>query len=375
MVIGIDAHNLEGNRTGVGRYLLNLLQEWSKLSSKFKAQSLKFILYFKNEIPLDAPQSELFEYKLLSVGSTAKFMHWDFWRAAKKDKVDILFCPGYIAPIFWRGKLALTLHDIIYEAHPEWFEWKSWADKILLRWVSKISARQADIVFSISEFSRDEIINCYHVPKEKIVLTSLAADPSLSVESHASDINIIKGKYNIKNKFAFFVASVFERRHLPEVINAFLRLNRADYQLLIAGRDYTDGKKVDKMSAKINKELGRNAILRVDFVADTDLRLLYGACAFFIWLSDYEGFGLPPLEAMACGAPVITSDATSLKEVAGGAALLIKNNNDVEEIYQTMKQIIDDEGLRQKLSEQGREQAGKFSWERCAKITLEYLIS
>ncbi len=149
MIIGIDAHNLEGNRTGVGRYLLNLLKIWVQISSGSHSDtatyrsgnSIKFVLYFKDEIPGDIPKSDRFELKLLKAGSTAKFVHWDLPRAAKKDKIDVLFCPGYVAPIFWRAKLALILHDIIYEAHPDWFNWQSPADKILLRWVSSRAAK------------------------------------------------------------------------------------------------------------------------------------------------------------------------------------------------------------------------------------------
>jgi glycosyltransferase involved in cell wall biosynthesis len=144
---------------------------------------------------------------------------------------------------------------------------------------------------------------------------------------------------------------------------------------LIGGRDYTDGRAVDNMAKETNARLGRDAVLRVDFIGDLELRLLYSACAFFIWLSDYEGFGLPPLEAMSLGAPVITTDSTSLKEVAGQATLLIKNNSDVEEIYQAMRRLVDNEILRQELIKKGREQAVMFSWEKCARETLKALIN
>ena len=375
MLIGIDAHNLEGNRTGVGRYLFNLLQEWSKLSSKFKVQNSKFILYFKDEIPADVPRSALFEMKLFKVGSTAKFMHWNLWRAAKKDKVDILFCPGYVAPIFWQDKLALTLHDIIYEAHPDWFEFKNPADKILLKWVSKRSAKKASVIFVPSEFSRNEVIKYYKVKSEKITVTYEAGEINAAETIGSQDL--IKGRLNLKKQFAFFVGSIFNRRHMSEIISAFGRLakERPDLQLLIAGKDRTKPEQhIDKLVSLLNEKLGRQAILRVDFVGDNDLKLLYQACAFFIWLSDYEGFGLPPLEAMALGAPVITSDSTSLKEVAGSAALLIKNNSDVNEIYQAMRRLVEDENLRQELIRHGKEQAAKFSWEKCAEETLNGLI-
>ncbi len=389
MIIGIDAHNLEGNRTGVGRYLLNLLKIWVQISSGSHSDtatyrsgnSIKFVLYFKDEIPGDIPKSDRFESKLLKAGSTAKFVHWDLPRAAKKDGIDILFCPGYVAPLIYKGKTALVLHDIIYEAHPEWFNWQSSADKILLKWVSKKSAQKAKIIFTPSEFSRQEIIKYFQVAPKKVAMVSAAADPDLRLswtQNSQEEIEKIKVKYALKENFIFFVGSIFSRRHLPEMLEAFFRLARekSDYQMLIGGKNYTQPLiDIDKLIKEKNNVLGRRAILRVDFIGDSDLKLLYSACAFFIYLSDYEGFGLPPLEAMSCGAPVITSNSASLKEVAGDAAFLIKNNSDVEEIYRAMKRLIDDETLRQQLVKRGGEQAGKFSWEICAKKVLIGLLN
>ncbi|MFH0852167.1 MAG: glycosyltransferase family 1 protein [bacterium] len=384
MLIGIDAHWLEGNRTGVGRYLFNLLKAWSRSESDILSRApehgrvcqVKFVLYFKDEIPKDLPQSSLFKVMLLNVKSTAKFIHWDLCRAACKDKVDVLFCPAYIAPLFYSGKIALTLHDIIYETHPEWFEWKSWADKILLKWVSKISARKAALIFTISDFSRQEIIEYFRIKAEKIKAIPLAGDIGEVAEGGSDEI--LKNQFGIKDRFGFYVGSIFNRRHLSEIIDAFSRIaqERSDFQLLLAGKDHTKpAQDIRGKAEKVNKKLERHAILRVDFVNDHELKLLYNACAFFIYLSDYEGFGLPPLEAMALGAPTITSDATSLKEVAGSAALLVKENSDTEEIYQAMKKIIDEEALRSRLIEKGKEQAAKFSWKKCAEETLSELLN
>ena len=373
MLIGIDAHSLEKNRTGVGRVLFNLVKVWS--ADYRLPTTARFVLYFKDEIPADMPKAQNFEFKLLGVKSTAKFIHWDLARAAKKDKVDVLFCPGYVAPICYKGKIALTLHDIIYEAHPEWFHWQSWADKILLKWVSKKSAQKASVIFACSEHTKREIKKYFKVPDEKIVVAELAVDEELkNADSNANETQI--KRLGILNKFAFFAGSIFDRRHLPEVIGAFSRLaeEKQDLQFLISGKDNTDKKNIDSLIDSANEDLKRKAILRVDFVGDSDLKLMYGACAFFIYLSDYEGFGLPPLEAMSLGAPVITSDSTSLKEVAGNAVLLVKNNSDEEEIYQAMKRMAEDNILREDLIRKGYEQEKKFSWEKCAKIVLEAMI-
>jgi glycosyltransferase involved in cell wall biosynthesis len=307
-------------------------------------------------------------------------MNWDLAWAAKKDKVDILFCPDYRAPIFYRGKTAITLHDISYEANPKSFNWKSPADKILLKWASKKTAKKAAVIFTPSEFSRQEVIKYYKISPEKVLVTFLAPDNNLRVDnqgsSPAENFKKISEKFGISNNFIFYVGSIFTRRHLAVILDAFKKLaaERADYQILLAGRDYTDGGLINKKTEEINKVLGKQAILRVDFLDDLELKLLYSACAFFIWLSDYEGFGLPVLEAMSLGTPVITSEAASLKEIAGQAALLIKNNEDSEEIYQAMKDLAGDDSLRQKLAEKGKEQAAKFSWGKCAEETFKALI-
>jgi len=381
MLIGVDAHNLEGKRTGVGRYLFCLLRAWSvgdfsHTTEYEKNPRIKFILYFKDEVPADLPRSSFFVCKLLSSSSTVKFIHWNLWRAAKKDRVDVLFCPGYVAPLFWRGKLALTLHDIIYETHPEWFNWKSPVDKVLLKWVSKRSAKRADLIFVPLKFSQEEVIKYYKIDANKIVVTPEAADSLLTAMPADMDFKIkcVKEKYGIKNNFVFYVGSIFSRRHLPEIIQAFKKLSLERCQLLIGGQDYTKNKSVDALVREVNEILGQQAILRVDFIPDSDLKLLYSACAFFIWLSDYEGFGLPMLEAMSLGVPVITSSSTSLKEVAGDAAILIKNNADVREIFAAMEKIKTDEILRLNLIVKGKEQAKRFSWEACAEKTLEALL-
>ncbi len=381
MLIGIDAHNLEGGRTGVGRYLFNLLKIWAVLP---KENNVKFILYFKDEIPVDLPPrlrsgQAPFECKLLKVKSTARFTHWDLSRAAQKDKLDILFCPAYVAPLFYRGKIALTLHDVSYEARPKEFNWLSLADRILLKWISRQSAKKAAVIFTPSEFSRQEVTKYYKIEPKKIITTYLAVEEEIrnfNRETAGQEIESTKVKYGLKNNFIFYVGSIFSRRHLTEVIEAFSYLvkEKDGWQLLLGGCDYTPSQSVLKLAAKKNKEFGREAILQVDFINDNDLKLLYSACAFFIWLSDYEGFGLPPLEAMSLGVPVITSRSSSLVEIAGQAALFIENNSNVEEIHWAMKRLAEDKQLWSELTRAGRWRAEKFSWQMCAKKTLEALI-
>lgn len=162
---------------------------------------------------------------------------------------------------------------------------------------------------------------------------------------------------------------------MKEVIEAFSYLvkEKDDWQLLLGGHDYTPSQGILKLAVKKNKEFGREAILQIDFINDNDLKLLYSACAFFIWLSDYEGFGLPVLEAMSLGVPVLTSRSSSLVEVASQAALLIENNSSAEEIHWAMKRLAEDKQLWSELSRAGKRRAEKFSWQTCAEKTLKEL--
>lgn len=335
MKIGIDAHSLEENKTGVGRYLFNLLRYWPKQD---------IVLYFKNKIPDDIPSG-----RVLNTNSNALFMHYFLPKAAKKDKVDILFCPGYVAPVFYKGDIALVLHDIIYEARPDLYNCPSIFDKILLKKVSKISAKKAKIIFTCSQFSKNEILKYYKVNPKKIYVIPLAAD----IKKEKKDIShIVKGKY------IFYIGSIFKRRYIPEIIKAV-----SGYQFLIIGKNC------------INLDLNQKGIIYKEYVDEKYLNSLYINADLFIWLSSYEGFGLPPLEAMACGTPVVTTKMGSLPETVGNAALFVKNPKNIDEIAQVIHKGLTDKNLREELIKKGLEQARKFSWEKTTQETLRILLS
>jgi len=377
MKIGIDCHNLEGYRTGPARYLMNLLKYWTKTNVEL---DIKLILYFKNQAPNDIPESPNFQKKVLKSNSNALFMHYFLPQAAKKDKIDILFCPNYIAPIFYKGKIALVLHDIIYEAQPNLYNWPSVFDKILLKKVSKISAKKAEIIFTCSQFSKNEILKYYKINPDKVFVIPLAADEKFKPLKREYIINIIsdiKDKYRIKNKFIFYVGAIFNRRFIPETIKAFAKIadRFPEYQLLIGGPNYTKPFiDIDSLIKKTNKNIGREAVLHINYINDKDLVLLYNIADVFVWLSLYEGFGLPPLEAMACGTPVLSTKKTSLAEVLGDYPVWVENPKDIEEISKKISIILVDKKLREKMVEKGQEQIKKFSWKKTAEKTLKILL-
>ena len=169
---------------------------------------------------------------------------------------------------------------------------------------------------------------------------------------------------------------MFTRRHIPEIIKAFEKnvVKNNDYQLLIIGKNHTHPFiDINKQIKTANNNLGRNAIVHLDFVNEKELSLFYSSCELSIYLSDYEGFGLPVIEAQFFGKPVVTSYNSSLIEVGDDSVEFVESNT-VEEIYNSLNKIIFDEEYKNKLVELGNENLKRFSWEKCADKTLEKIL-
>lgn len=382
MIIGIDAHNLELGRGGAAhRYLFNLLKIWNESDEN---TDLRFILYFKDKIPeeLNILRAKKFEKKILNapfgIKSNALFVHYSLAKKAKKDKADILWSPYYILPIFYNGKTAVTLHDIFYEADPKAFSWPSVADKILLKWISKYSSKKADVIFTPSLFSKNEVIKYYKVNPEKIFVTHLGVEEKFSSANRFTFNKMeLKNKYGIQNKYVFYIASIFNRRHLIEVISAFAAIadKISNYQLLIIGKNQTNPFiNIKKIIEDANNKTRKNLVIYKETAVEDDLVSLYTAADLFIWLSDYEGFGLPVLEAQTAGIPVITSSSGSLSEVAGSGAIFVKNSSNIAEISAAIEKGLTDETLRNKVINLAKKNSERFSWKKCAKETLKQLL-
>ncbi|MFA6096373.1 MAG: glycosyltransferase family 1 protein [Candidatus Paceibacterota bacterium] len=374
MIIAIDARSLEQPTTGVGRYLSNVLKRWKDHPEH------EFLLYFKNRIPQEEYlKSSNFRPKLLGsafgFSSNFFFQHVLIPINIKKDRVDFFFSPFYLKPFYCPARSSVALHDISYEAHPEWFDSRS---QFILRMMSKYSAKSTDLIFTISEFSKNEIIKYYGTSPEKIKVTYLACDEGFEKKDRsASEMGEKPGKYKIEGKYILYIGSIFTRRHVPELIRAFGKISEElnDYQLVVLGKNHTyPFEDIDGQAADINKKLGRNAILHIDSVAEEELNYLYGGCEFVIYLSDYEGFGLPVVEAQKFDKPVVTTRGSSLPE-AGGNSVEYVGHNTEKEIYDSMKRLILDGPYREKLVLLGRENLKRFSWQRCADEILRNIES
>jgi len=374
MRVGINARYLGPNKTGVGRYLSNLLQAWT-----LKPRGHEFYLYVSTE-QLDSMDRKIVARSPFTLRrvprpfKTHSFQLWYLWampRALIQDDIDFFFSPDYFLPPIPSSRIrrALTIHDVSYLAHPEWFPLPY---RIYSKIFSKRQARQADIIFTVSEYSKQEIIKLVGVPGNRIQVTPEAAEkryhPAKNPKESINELGIGK-------RYFLYVGTVFNRRNVDQLITAFNKYlgssNDRATQLVIRGKNETrPWIDMQGLVSSANRVAGRQAIVILDFINDQQLINLYQDALGFFYLSDYEGFGLPVAEALACGIPTITTQSSSLPEVGGEAAIYI-DPRDSEGIRRIMQKLINDKNWTQSLKEKSLRQAQKFSWENTADLTLQ----
>lgn len=365
MTIGIDCHHIE-DQLGIRRYLLNLLKEWENLGY-LGDKHHRVICYFKEELPEFEEIPKKIEIVVAPAKSTFWFQQYRLPREARRDKVNVLFSPSYLLPFFYERKTVLSIHDIVYKVHPEEFDWQSRFDKTYLPLASYLSAKKATFILTPSEFTKKEIIKFWHISPSKIFVTPLAPDPRL-----------IKNQPLIaRQNFVLAVGNIFNRRHIPHLIAAFYELSKKQPALclIIIGKDKTmPAGHIDELIEDINYRLRRQAVIHKDWVSEEDLTRLYYSARALVLLSTYEGFGLPVLEALSCGIPVLITKKGSLPEIAGEAALYVNDPEDIHEITKKLYKILSDSQLRKTLKATGLKQAHQFNWSKTAKDTWELLL-
>ncbi len=278
---------------------------------------------------------------------------------------DVFHATEHLLPPLKNAATVFTLHDLIFQFFPAYH-------LPLNRWFLTNAMprflRRADAIIAVSECTKRDAIRFYNAPPEKITVIYEGANPALRPETDARRIADARARYAGNQPFIFLVSTIEPRKNISALVDALkiLRARHLPHHLLIAGRR---GWLYEEILAHIRASGLENEIHFLDYVPDADLPALFAACDAFVFPSLYEGFGLPPLEAMACGAPVICSNAAALPEVVGDAALLV-NPRDVGEIANAIERVVTDRALRDELRAKGIARAAKFSWERAARETL-----
>ncbi|KXG78348.1 N-acetylgalactosamine-N,N'-diacetylbacillosaminyl-diphospho-undecaprenol 4-alpha-N-acetylgalactosaminyltransferase [Fervidicola ferrireducens] len=364
MLVGIDArYGLRKKRRGIGNYIYYLLSEFRRM----KPPGFEFVLYVDKtadpEVVEEFRQSS-FTIRVLSAINLAWWEQVALPLAAWRDKINLLHCTSNIAPVLFKPcPLITTIHDVIEFRRSEFGDTKLSLRHRLSRayrmGVLPYVARLSDAIITVSEYSRRDISQILKVPLQKITVTYEA--PTIS---HASLGNIEKtcSLLGIPQKYIFALGALDKRKNTAKLLEAYHQLRsqtNTDVALVVAG--------IEK--PEVFAPLAREGVHLFGFLPDEIIAVLYRHAIFFVYPSLYEGFGLPVLEAMACGTPVICSGTTSVAEVAGEAALKLDPNS-ISDLSAKMKQLLDNPELRIELARKGILRAKEFSWERCAQDTL-----
>jgi glycosyltransferase involved in cell wall biosynthesis len=293
-------------------------------------------------------------------------------RLARNGEPTVIFVPYFAPPLRSRQPVVTTIGDLIPLLLPAYRG--NWSVRLYMALVRR-AALHSTHVLTFSKFSRNTILNYLAIPPERVTVTYLAAGEQFRPAADVTAAqNLVAARYGVPSPFIYYVGGLDERKNLSTLLRAFaLVRNRYPYvTLAIAGRALGRDPRlfpdIDQLIADLDLT---TAVRRID-VPPEDGPLLYQACTIFTYPSRYEGFGLPPLEAMACGAPVIVSDASSLPEVVGAAAIRIAPD-DVAGWAAAIQRLLSDESLRADLRTRGLEQAAGFSYQRTAAQTLAVL--
>ena len=369
--IGIECENLEDpkSRWGIGKITLNLLKEFAKNPEWHK--KYKLYLYFKSRVPDDEVlKNPIFVKRMLGFPSFNIFYHILMPLRAMVDRVDWMFFPAYQLPPLYFGKSVVVLTEDAYYEYKYGdlpFRYKL-SYRIFTNWAAKFATK----ILSISQTSKKEVAKVYKINPDKIFVAYLGVD----MENHKSQITNHKQDQNpnflIPNSYLLFVGQMFPRRHARETILAFEKLatehsnilqnvGMSELKLIMVGPDKYKTPTIDPLIAKVNKQLGREAIVHKDYVSNEELTELYAGAKALVYVSDKEAFGLPPMEVLSFGVPPIVMDNELGHELFGEYAFYSKSGN-VDDITDAIKLALTDTEKGQKIKNSGPEFVKKYNW-------------
>ncbi|MBE9473255.1 MAG: glycosyltransferase family 4 protein [Chloroflexi bacterium] len=366
MRIGIDATALPPQPVGAGNYIIQLIRALAGINANDE-----YVIFAqqRGHALISLPENESFEWIILEDRNPGSRLIWEqtlFPRLIRKSGVDLLHSLHYTRPVRLPCASVVTFHDMTFFLYPELH---TRAKRLFFPLAIRASARQADALTAISESTRQDAIRVLGISPEKITATQLGVDPAFRPINDTAAMRKIAEKYDLPDRFILYVGLIEPRKNLPMLINAYKCLidGGENYKLVLVGRY---GWMYEDLLRQINNlDLG-GMVHFTGYVSQEDLPLVYNLSSLFVYPTIYEGFGLPALEAMACGVPVITTDVSSLPEIVGEAGMLVPVNN-VEALYGAMIEVLGDEDLCREMINKGIQRAAKFTWEQTAKLTLQ----
>lgn len=374
MNIAFDALPLMGRMTGIGYCEAGQVGAMTRLHPEHDFTLNYFAIrhlaqrkadiqpYLRENVTVRHSLCHPYLYRLVSTFIPLPY-RWFFGNQA-----EITHFFNYIVPPFVHGKTVVTVHDMVYRAFPETVRGRT---KHMLDLGLVKSMRRADRIVTDSEFSKSEIIKYYPEFAEKIRVVPCGVDmQKFHPETDPAKIVQVREKYGLSGQYFLYLGTLEPRKNLERLIDAyaaFAKKHEAPAKLVLAGGK---GWLYDGIFAKVQKLGLEQQVIFTQYIDSEDMCALMSGALAFTFPSIYEGFGMPPLEAMACGTPVLVSDAASLPEVTGNSAVIVKADS-TESIADGLERLYTDENLRGRLSAEGLERAKSFSWERSAQMLYE----
>lgn len=361
--IAIDARFYRSTTGGLGRYTRNLLNELGQLD---RDNRYTVILTPQDEAEYVSP-GQNFEKLVVDIPHYSTTEQTALLKLLNRQKFDLVHFAQFNHPILYRRPFVVTVHDTIMHRFPGTVQQRSLLHRAGYRLVFN-DCQRAKKIFVPSEATKQDLVSELRFPEAKIIVTTEGSEAGFRTHTVA-EVNVIKKKFDLPERFVLFVSRWEAYKGIPVLLPAFEKVvaKYPDLALVLCGRP-------DKQNPGVAEavEAAKARGLRVitpGFVPDADLKPLYSAASVYVHPSQYEGFGIMVLEAFAAGAPVVTSNASSLSEVAGDAALLVDPTN-ADEIAAKISQVLADPKLAEEMRQKGFAQLKKFSWHQMAEKTL-----
>jgi glycosyltransferase involved in cell wall biosynthesis len=363
MHIAIDAHTIGKEAAGHETYIKNTIASLAEIDCENS-----YTLYMADRDMMDLYRGRWpnFEVRPINLRTPIVRKFLSFGARLRMHPADIFFAQAYV-PRYCPCRSVTMIADLSFEHLPETFKSE---DCVRMKETVRRSAHAANHVTTLSEHSRQDLIKTYGLDPERVTTTLLAAGEIFRPVTDPSELNRIRNKYDLPNQFILGVGTIEPRKNLVRLIEAYSILRKRNENtpaLILVGKN---GWLMDESLDAAVKFGVEKYVKFTGYVAEEDLPVLYSAALFFVYPSYFEGFGLPPLEAMQCGTPVITGNLTSLPEVVGDAGIMV-DPLDVIAIAGAMERLLSDMELRLTLSKKGIERAATFTWTDVAKQTLQ----
>jgi glycosyltransferase involved in cell wall biosynthesis len=362
MRVAIDARKLHD--FGIGTYIRNLLRHLARIDHDTEY----VLLCGEADLGVSAQLGPNFRSVLEPSPnySIREQIHVPW--VLRRERPDVYHAPHYVLPAAINCNSVVTIHDCIHLMFPQYLPNRmAYAYARAQMWTA---AHRSDCILTVSDASKRDILHLFNIPPEKIVVVYNAIDAHFSVTPAADAVSRVRERYQLDHRFVLYVGNIKPHKNLVRLIEAFNELRTGDLEdvkLLIIGDEIS---KLPALRHAVHRHKLHKHVRFLGYVPDDQLAVLYRLAAVFVFPSLYEGFGLPPLEAMASGTPVVVSNVSSLPEVVGDAAVLV-DPHDIDSIVDGLRCVLTNPSRADDMRRKGLERSREFSWERSVARTLE----